>query len=196
MKIRILAAVGVCLLGATTLTGCSTKVGSAAVVDGHKISESSLNSYLGPDAKPIQVSQTETTSARAFVLQFLVASQVFGDLVQQQHASDADRQAARQSVLGTNTDDQLISQLASVGIKSKFEPLYAQTLGDYAILNKAANNDSAKIAAQAAKIRVSVNPRYGSWNATSLQLADLATSQLPSFLKIDSSLPGDAPPSQ
>ena len=52
--------------------------------------------------------------------------------------------------------------------------------------DKQINDALAKI-----KDKVSINPRYGSWDLRSLSVLDLGKKQLPSVLSFDPTLPGD-----
>jgi hypothetical protein len=48
VRVRQLAAVVAVIVAASTLTACTSKVGVAATVDGHRITESELGRYVTP----------------------------------------------------------------------------------------------------------------------------------------------------
>jgi len=197
VKIRVLTVAVACTLAAVTLTGCQTKVGAAAVVDGHKISESDLNSYLTPKAQPIQVSQSGSIAPRTFVLETLVENQLLRALLQRQgQPTDASTlAAAHDKALGGATDADYDQQADAAGLSRKFTPIYVQKLELAYLADGAFKSNTAAESAAAAKVPVTLNPRYGTWDPKN-GITDLAKNQLPSFLHFSSNLPGDPPPSQ
>ncbi len=57
MRLRKLTAAALAVLAVTGLTACKSKAGVAAVIDGHRISESDLSDYVnrtGPDPTAVQ----------------------------------------------------------------------------------------------------------------------------------------------
>lgn len=204
MKIRFLTVAAACALAATTLAGCQTKVGTAAIVNGQKISESDLNSYLTPNAQPIQVSDTGSVSARTFVLETLVDSQLIKDALQRKDPAKLGNDgglnnalaAARDSALQGVSNDAIDKQADASGLKRKFTDAYVTNIELKYLVSQEFANDQAGLQKAIDGLKVTVNPRYGSWDAKNFALSDLSKSQLPSFLNFDASFPGDTPPSQ
>ncbi len=198
MKIRFLSAAAVCAAGALILTGCDSKVGTAAVVDGNKISESNVASYLTPNATPLQGADGSSTAPRTFVLQYLIQIKVFEQMLKNagKPASDDELDAAKATVLQGTTEDALVAQVAKVGLDASFEKVFLRSQELKAVIQTKLGADAANAAVLPAEKSIKVNPRYGAWDAKTISLTDLSRSQLPSFLTIDASLPGDTPPAQ
>ncbi|HEX2905119.1 MAG TPA: hypothetical protein VHO01_16830 [Jatrophihabitans sp.] len=202
MKIRVLAIA--CTAGALLLTGCQTKVGTAAIVNGDKISESTLAGYLTPDAKPLQSSNgTGSIAPRTFVLQYLIRSKIFERVLSSNGfpVTDALLNTAKSQALSGSTEDDLTKQVTAIGLSPSFEPVALRYDELYNLIGTkfdAGSDNGARANAALTKTTsdIKVNPRYGSWDAKTLSLADLSKAQLPSFLQFDTTLPGDAPPSQ
>ena len=203
VKIRFLTVAGVCAVGALVLTGCDSKVGTAAVVNGHKISETSVNNYLTPAAKPLQSQTGASVAPRTFVLQYLIRNQVFIRALGYAKVDVTDDllDGSKAAALSGSTEADLTKQVTGVGLDSTFEPValrYQELLSLVGTTYKA-NADQGK-AANAALAKAAgdivINPRYGSWDASTISLTDLSKTQLPSFLQFDNALPGDAPPAQ
>lgn len=205
MKIRFLSAAAVVTAGALVLTGCDSKVGTAAVVNGHKISESTVSGYLTPTAQPLQGQNGSSTAPRTFVLQYLIRTQIFERVLttklktKNQTLTDALLDGAKTAALSGASEDALTKQITSVGLSSSFEPqvlryqeLYTLIGTEFDVTTTAGQN-AANAALAGSNDKVVVNPRYGAWDAKTITLADLSQAQLPSFLKFDTALPGDAP---
>lgn len=199
MKIRFLAVAGVCALGAVTLAGCDSKVGTAAVVNGHKISESTLANYVTPAAKPLQSSDgTSSVAPRTFVLQYLIRSQIFERVLNSNNdpvTSDLLDSARTQALAGGSEAD-LVKQVTGVGLSSSFEKEVLRYQELYTLIGSKLGADKANAALAKSSDKIVVNPRYGSWNSKTISLTDLSKAQLPSFLHFDNALPGDPPPAQ
>ncbi|MDQ2838538.1 MAG: hypothetical protein M3Y42_12525 [Actinomycetota bacterium] len=195
VKIRSLAVLPVLALGCLSLVGCDSKAGSAAVVGGTKISESDLASYLPANAPAIPTNNGQTsTPARIFVLQLLVQNRVFPLLLAAggKPVTDAELDAAKSNILQGQPEQALIDQIAKVGLKAKFEQVYLRNQELTSFLQKNLTTAKQQQAALAGvKGKVSINPRYGSWDDQSVALVDLGKKQLPSVLTLNDTLPGD-----
>lgn len=200
VKLRTLAALAALAVAGLGLTGCDSKAGTAAVVNGHRITETQLSDYLAPNAQPITVSDGAGGSfgvpARVFVLQYLIRNQVFPLLLSGTGSSISDEQlsADRAAAIGTLAGDEatLQKQIATAGLKPRFEEvmLRQQELTDL-VGKKLTTQQQLTDAIAKIKDTVSINPRFGSWNESSLQIIDLSKKQLPSVLSFQGSLPGD-----
>lgn len=199
-RLRPLAVLPVLLLAGLGLTGCDSKAGTAAVVDGHRITEKELSRYLPANAKPISGGDGSTSiPAKTFVLQYLVRNQVFPKLLAASGApvTEAQLQAGKAAALSGTSEADLTGQITKAGLDERFEPVLLRNRELLNLLraklttDKQVNDALAKV-----KGEVSINPRYGSWDERSLTLLGLGKKQLPSVLSVDAALPGDAAPTQ
>ncbi|HST46812.1 hypothetical protein [Jatrophihabitans sp.] len=199
-RLRPLAVLPVLLLGCLGLVGCDSKAGTAAVVDGHRITEKELSRYLPANAKPIEAGDgSSSTPAKTFVLQYLVRNQVFPLLLAASGSpvTDAQLEAGRAAALTGTTEAELTDQITKAGLSARFEPVLLRNRELLNLLRAKLTTDK-QIDDALAKIKnkVSLNPRYGSWDERSLSLQGLSSKQLPSVLSVDTALPGDAQPTQ
>jgi hypothetical protein len=200
VKLRTLAALAALAVAGLGLTGCDSKAGTAAVVNGNRITETQLSDYLAPNAQPINVSDGAGGSfgvpARVFVLQYLIRDQVFPLLLSNAGSSvTADQLSAdRADAIATLAGDEatLQKQVAQAGLKPRFEAVMVrqQELTDL-VGKKLTTQQQLTDAIAKIKDAVSVNPRFGSWDKASLRIVDLSKKQLPAMLSFDGSLPGD-----
>jgi hypothetical protein len=198
VKLRYFAAVGACAVAALGLTGCDSKVGTAAEVNGSKISESSLSGYLTPKAQALQGSDgTSSVAPRTVVLQYLIRNKIFESILAK-HGTPATDQAldsTKSAVLQGGSEDQLVQQITGVGLSKTFEPVVLRNQELIKYIGTKFSEADANAALANAKASVVVNPRYGTWNNQTLEISDLSKKQLPSFLTYDGNLPGDPAPS-
>lgn len=186
MKLRVLAGL-VLALSSLLISGCQTKVGAAAVVNGSRISESELASYVSPQAAPFQVSgQTgnQTIVPKSYVLQQLILTRVVENILRHNGgpATDKETAAARTAQLANSSEAQITDALVKRGFKAKFEPALLHTsvltsilqtrISDQQALQKAVTGDHT---------RVSVSGRYGAWDSSRLTLSD--NPPTPDFIK-------------
>jgi hypothetical protein len=182
-------------LGCLGLAGCDSKAGTAAVVDGHRISEKELSRYVPAGAQPIQGGDGSSTPAKNLVLQYLVRNQVIPLLLAAAGApvTDAQLEAGKAKVLAGSSEAELTKQVTAAGLSARFEPVVVRNRELLDVVNaklttaKQFNDALAKV-----KDKVSISPRYGSWDAAHLALLNLGKKQLPSVLSFDKTLPGDA----
>lgn len=194
-RLRLLAVLPVLVLGCLGLVGCDSKAGTAAVVDGHRITEQELSRYVPPNAQPIPGQNGASTPAKNFVLQFLVRNEVFPLLLAASGSpvTEAQLAAGRAQALQGTTEQELTQQIVASGLSERFQPVVLRNRQLIAVLQTRLTTDK-QINDALAKIKdkkVSINPRYGSWDLGSLSLKDLSKKQLPSVLSFDQTLPGD-----
>ncbi|MCW2540847.1 MAG: hypothetical protein JWN95_2572 [Frankiales bacterium] len=190
----VLPAVAAAVIG---LTGCDSKTGTAAVVNGSKISESSLTDYLGPNVKPIPDSQGGSTPARLFVLQVLVRNAVLPRVLDATGgpATPAQLSTARDQLLEGGSLGQLQSQLTGLGLQAKFAEQYLDQQEMIGIVQtRVASQEQLDAALKKAALSVSISPRYGSWDGAALTVKDLGKQDLPDAVSLSTTLPGDATP--
>jgi hypothetical protein len=197
VRIRSLAVLTALALGCLSLTACDSKAGTVAVVNGSRISESQLASYLTANAKPISATASDGTPisvpARTFVLQYLIRNEVFPLLLARtgSPATESQLAAGRASAIGGD-EQSLLNQIAAVGLKPKFEQVLLRDRELVALVGKKLTTQQ-QVTDALAKVKnlVTVNPRFGSWDEASLSLIDLSRKQLPSVLSFDGTMPGD-----
>ncbi len=201
MRTRWLAAATLCALSALTLTGCNSKIGTAAVVNGSKISESDVSRYLDPAAD-------DASQARSTALQYQIEQKVLLAALRNKNAVPADADLAKQHdqalsglFNGQLSGDQATNALQTVlkqnGLKASFGEVIIRTVELEQSYLTAIHADQAQQAVAdivKQKIPVSVNPRYGSWNTSTFSFTGLGNKQLPSVVTLGSTLPGDAQP--
>ncbi len=185
-----IGAVGVALALASGLAACQTNAGAAATVDGNRISESDVTNLL---------TSTGTAAGRNLVVTFLIQAKLYERALQKKgqlpSATQLNGNAAGglsllfgQQVPAEQAKASLLDPtLTKEGIRSRFDAtiLRAAEL-EYAFIqtNKISTATQLAAAVKAARVPVSVSPRYGRWNADTVQLDQAAT---PDFLKTSSS---------
>ena len=198
MRVRWLAAAALCALGALTLAGCDSKIGTAAVVNGSKISESDVSRYLDPAAD-------DASQARSTALQYQIEEKVLSTALRGKNALPSDDDLAKGhdealsnlfngQLSGDQANQALSKVLAQNGLKASFGEVLIRTVELENAYSRAINAEQAQQAvAELAKLNipVSVNPRYGSWNAQTFSFTGLGSKQLPSVVTLGSTLPGD-----
>jgi hypothetical protein len=194
-KLRSLAVLPVLALSCLGLVACDSKAGTAAVVDGHRITEKDLSRYVPASTQPIPTGDGSTsTPAKNFVLQYLVRNEVFPILLAATGSpvTEAQLEKGKAEALGGGNEAELTRQITQAGLSARFEPVL---LRNRELLNlvRAKLTTDKQIADALAKVKdkVSISPRYGSWDLNSLSVVNLGKKQLPSVLSFDKTLPGD-----
>ncbi len=188
-KLGALAAAASAVVG---LTACQSRVGAAAVVDGHRISEITVTDYLTPKATSIPL-QTGSQAPRLFVLQTLIRNSLVDSTLRANGgpATSAELAKAQAAIFaqGGSADSQN-QQLASFGLAPRFDPVYleSQELIQVLVTRVNAQSDADVLAPiNKLKAKISVNTRYGAWDGTALALG---TPKAPNFLSgVDLSAP-------
>jgi hypothetical protein len=209
VRVRTLGAVVAAVLALAGLTACRTNVGTAATVDGQRITESDVNRYVthaGPDKTYIaQVSQNggSVPSPRSFVLGILLREKVFERTLASLGSVPSEGQLSSYRADATNIlssgqtsaadsfEAAVRRGLPKLGVSSKFSSAYMR-VGEleYAIV-KAKNSNVAALVKQAG-IRISVSPRYGAWDPNQVFLR--SGPALPSYLTVQGSTSPAAQP--
>ena len=186
---RSLCVLLVALCAAAGLSACTTKVGSAAVVGGQRISERDV-------AREILTTAPDSSTARSVVLAYLVKQKLYEQVNAAVGVSLSDVELSAiqtqslSAVLGATLPagqpgvNELAGLLAKQGISRSFAKVFLRSLElEYASNSKIKATSLANLEAKvrSMNIRVSVAPRYGSWNAT---VQDLEAPATPSFLKL------------
>jgi hypothetical protein len=208
VRVRKLGAAAVALLAVAALSSCDSKVGQAAVVQGHRLSDADLATYIKPAAKSYSDSSGVTVYPKLFVLERWISDHVFEQTVESRGGAPTsdEQRLTRAVVLGTSTTDKITAIYGKLGYTPRFTDLavheqqmivllvkrlapkirYSQI---YTALQNKQVGAAVLAAVQKAKVHVSVSARYGSWNPNRLSLTESRGSGLPSFVSF---LPGAA----
>jgi hypothetical protein len=209
-KQTAVAALAGLALAAGGLTACDSKVGQAAIVGGHKISESDLGGYVTPAGpSPSVLAAASRARQQVYpkteVVQLLVQQQIFeralakhGGVPSEGELTKLHDQAAATflgtQLTGAQLDSFLAKQEGSYGYSSKYAHLLLRTVElEGALAVKLQAKALADVTAAIGKLHltVQVNPRYGKWAPGTLSLGSPATN-VPDFLKLPSASPAAA----
>lgn len=191
-KLTAAAIIGVAV-GAAGLTACDTKVGQAAIVEGHRISESQVAKYLTPKAAAVpvqtQAGGTSTIAPRAYVLTTLIQARAYLRLLASTKGgtpSEGDIARVTQQALHGITVEQAAQQNDVRGYTLSFDRLWVRVQ----ILGLALHNASQQGVDVGALIDklvfpVTVNPRYGAWDKKILALSADSRAGVPDYLTLD-----------
>jgi hypothetical protein len=212
VRLRTLTAAVVAVLATAGLAGCRTNVGTAATINGHRITDSDVNHYItpaGPDAAAAANASksNQVVSPRSQVLQFLIQQQVFTGTLKSFGKVPTDAQLAAShdeaaSVLlqtelkGAALDQAIQKGLPKSGIKPDFVKVYLRTQElEFAIIKSRQLTQLPELLAliKKAGVHVSVSPRYGKWSPSTLGLDGKAA--VPSYLTVQPGAGGPAPTS-
>jgi hypothetical protein len=188
VRFRKIGACAVVLLAASGLAACRTKAGAAAVVDGHRISQSDVNKYIdaGFTAPSPSPGAQQQQTPRVIVLDTLIESRLMsrllgslgsvpsdGDLHSLHDEAYSVQLGAQQT--GAEADAALNSALTKAGLKASFTDAFVQNLElKQAVIDKIKAQRQADINTAVAKlgVKVSVSGRYGTWSAEQGSLVD------------------------
>ena len=212
MRLRALAVTTALALAATGLTACSSKIGQAAVVGGHRISQKEVDSYVnpaGPTGAALAQSQGTPIAPRTTIVDTLVRRELFIEALlktakglpsaaalRARH-DDAATQISQGQATGADFDKAFNSQLASLGFRASFAAVFVQTEElEIALVDQTGAKSSGELLAAVAKAHaaVSLSPRYGTWSTALLSVSSSAKAGLPSFVTIGSDTPPTATP--
>jgi hypothetical protein len=188
----VVAVAAIVPLVASALSGCDTKVGTAGVVSGDRISEATVSNYVTPQAQSVQLNNGQTLAARSFVLQTLVNTRVAEQVLAAHGMTPTDEKiaAAQQLALGDTSEDDLVKALTTHGFDPSFAPVYLRAIALSQLLTEVpgiTNQQGLQDAMSKANVSVDVNPRYGTWNSKELALDSDLASNLPPYLKVSGS---------
>jgi hypothetical protein len=205
-KLIATAAVAVAALG---LSACSSNAGQAAVVGGHRISETTVANYLdpkGPNASALAniASSGGTFQPRSEALTDLIRAEIFavalartpgGEPSATQLAAVHDAVATSQfqsQVTGTKFDKALSAQVTALGFRSSFTKVLVRGGElEYLFIQRTKPKKNADLIVELKKLGVTVttSPRYGKWNAAQLTLGETPEAGLPGFVTFATSAP-------
>lgn len=212
MRVRQLTVAVAVLVAAATVTSCSSKVGTAAVVGGHSISDSTVAGYLtpaGPDPSAISAAQAQGQTlqpSRAQVLSQLITQDVFRSALAHSGSvptaaelaavhDDAVALIGQAQVGGTEYDNAIRTQMGTYGFTDEFADVIVQTYElEYLLVKQVQASSATELLAAITKldIPVTVSGRYGTWVPSQLTLDTTGGAGLPSFVTF-ASVPAPAP---
>ncbi|MCW2526765.1 MAG: hypothetical protein JWM76_1625 [Pseudonocardiales bacterium] len=171
------------------LAGCQTKTGAAAIVGGSRVTEKDVSDYLVTDG-------SDPARAKLFVVSFLVKEKLYSKYLDEHGgipsaaALDATHDDAVAKLLsqdlgtGAAADALIDKALIAAGVKASLRPAVLRAAEyEYATLfaNQTLSADQFFAKIGAAGIKVSISPRYGSWDP---KLQDVAAVKVPNFLAV------------
>lgn len=204
---RTLSLIAAAVLATVALAGCQTKVGLAAAVNDVQLTNSALESYVRPGAKPFQTNSGATIVQKTFALQTWLVSQNYAAAIEAHGGpvTAAEDSAARAVELGTHQLSEVEAQFTPYGFTAKMGDLQLFELTQQVILTQRLLGNGATprqaIAAlqnnriSATRIhravrdaapKVIVSPRYGTWSAENLALRSQPRDGLPTFIQLGS----------
>lgn len=209
MRFRTLTAVLAAVVATAGLAGCRTNVGTAATIDGFRITDSDVNHYLTPAGPDSSVAANagktgQVVSPRSQVLQFLIQQQVFTQTLKSfgQVPTDAKLAALHDEAAGVlmqtelkgaALDQAIRTGLPKSGITPDFVNAYLRTQElEFAIIKSRQLTQLPELLTliKKAHVQVSVSPRYGKWSPSTLGLDGKAA--VPSYLTVQPGAGGAA----
>ena len=194
MKLRTLGALVAAVLAAAGLAGCRTNVGTAAMVNGHRITESDVNDYITPDAKVSLQSSNGTfqEAPRSFVVRELIDDRLFRKLLAKLPGgapSDAKLDAKLQTDLAGKTQRQVARTIGLRGFTDDFLVVFfrVEELGS-ALSTAQQNGVDINAVLKSLDFPVSVSARYGTWDPAKANFN--GTPAVPPYLAIQSAAAG------
>lgn len=187
---RKLIVAAVLLLCAVSASACQSKAGQAAIVDGQRISDSTVAGYVEPGAKPFQAQDGSTLVPKVVVAQTLIRNVLFQKAVAANGgpATAQEIDAGTKAYLSGHTTDELYTQvLKPAGLKQSFATPYLGGQVLLQILIKRLNlTQASDLNATLKKLNadVQVSPRYGAWDAANFALLSTAGSGVPPFVTL------------
>ena len=185
-------------LAGVGLSACESKAGSAAVVNGDKISEKTVSSYLTPSAAMYTTSAGQVVIPRQLVVETLINERLYGELYAENGGkpSAAALAATDTQILQGTTKADIVRQSLASGYQPSFTDIRIHVVEMQALLQGRFGTQAAlKTAVDKLKFSVSLSPRYGKWDPTQLGVTQLGKKTLPDMLTLDHNLPGDVTPS-
>jgi hypothetical protein len=196
---RRLPALLAATLALTLLAACRTHVGAAAFVNGTRIGESDVHDLIlasGPNAAGVANAQRNGGSvlnARTTVTSILVTDLVFRAVLARRGElpSNATLRQLHDTALaffgaqtgGTQIDESLGANLVENGLKvSLLAKLLDNYELEYVLIQRVKAQSLADVskAVADAKVKISINPAYGAWDAANVRVG---SAPLPPFLK-------------
>ena len=200
---RVLVALGA-VLALLSLSACQPKVGTAAYVGDHRITEDTVNSSVRglteQEAAAANVDvKSQVGGVRALVLQYMIRVQLMDRALDANGGPatneelEAKHDDALSQIFGSSTgptgsdgDAALVQAVVAIGADASFAKTILQSWQKELVLadrsGAASDTDIATLITKLG-IKLKVNPRYGTWDAVQLTLTN---DQLPDYLDLSS----------
>lgn len=200
---RTLTAAALAVVAATGLSACQSKVGLAASVGAQRLTDADLSGYVQPGTVPYTDQNTNSTVVpKVYALQNWIQGKLFASAVAHKGgaATSGELGRARTAELGNQTIGQAEAFYDRLGYTKKFADLIVDQTAvlvvlveriapgitpEQAISALQSGQAGAELvkAITAAKTKVVVSSRYGSWDAKRVSLASTAGVGAPSFIR-------------
>jgi hypothetical protein len=191
VRLRYAGAAAAAVLAVTGLAGCKNNVGTAAVIDGHRITESDVSHYLTVKAQPViernANGQTITVSPRSFVVSELINQKLYFKVIGAIPSVSKLTETQLDSQLQSDLQGKSVTQVAeSLGLHGFTEDFYRIVLRaqEEVLVLRSAQSNGVDVSAAIHKVHfpVTVSPRYGTWDPKTL--AFTAGGRLPGYLDL------------
>ena len=196
MRLRLLrtaAVVAAAALAVAGLSACNTKVGVAAVVDGHQITESNVNSYLTVNAQPVKQQNSDGSTfeeaPRSFVLSTLIYDRLLARVLAAAPGglpSESDIAAKARSLLNGLSAQQAAASAGITGFSGSFYQRWLHQEVLRVDIRTLVQSNAFNIDPVLSNLHfpVSVSPRYGAWDAQSLGVQTGPSAGVPDFVTL------------
>ena len=175
------------VLAVAVLAGCRTNVGTAAWVDGHRITDSDVKDLVTPTgidpklAAQAGAQQQQIQPPKTQVLTFLIQEAVYEDTLAAENIKYTEgklnsvhdaalSEFLNATVSGTAFETSLAKRLPRFGIKPSFVAKLLRVAELRYLLHIHNQNASLTALVKRANVDVSVSPRYGSWQPNNLSV--------------------------
>jgi hypothetical protein len=195
VRVRTLAAAAAAILAVAGVAGCRSNVGTAVIVNGHRVSETTVSDYVTPNAVPVKVAadssgtNTYLAAPRSIVVQTIIDNMLYDEILKASSAGMPSKgqlaQATAQTLAG-DTPQKFLTSHNLKGFTNSFAVLFVrrQTLGSILSALEQQGVDL-NAALKKIKVDVSVSPRYGKWDKKQLTLLSPNTNAgVPGFISL------------
>lgn len=191
MRVRYVGAVAAAVLAVTGLAGCKNNVGTAAVIDGHRVTESDVSGYLTQKAQPVierdANGSTVSISPRSFVVSELINQKLYFKVIGAIPSVSKLTETQLDSQLQSDLQGKSVTQVAeSLGLHGYTEDFYKIVLRaqEEVLVLRSAQSNGVDVSAAIHKVDfpVTVSPRYGTWDQKRLEFS--AGGRVPSYLDV------------
>jgi hypothetical protein len=193
VRLRQLGATTVAIaVAAAALTACTNRVGAAALVGDHRISDNSVGQYVQPGAVPYQsqdqsTGQLSTVIPKVNVLQDLIFVELFQRALEE-HGGPATQTELAANAVSPDTIATETQDIVKQGYQPAFVNIEVQAQELETVLSKRVKDDGSGTqlvaAINALDAPIQVSGRYGVWNIKTYSIDSGASDGIPGFLKL------------
>jgi hypothetical protein len=201
---KTITAAAALLIAAAGLSACTSKIGTAATVGSHRISDSEVGSYVTRKGVDTGIAASASAAGQVVqpkvnVLDLLVKQQLFTQALARKGGVPSSGELASlhdtalETFLGLSAtqlsgfDQYVDQQVGPNGYDAAYRNLLLNAIELETALAMRLNSTSLQdFAATVDKLHipVSVSPRYGAWDAATLQMDTSADAGVPSFVTL------------